>query len=283
MHNNKLKVILLVSSGRSGSTILDLIMDSHPEIFGTGEIFQYEKAINFDIVCACGEKVKNCEFWQKVFKDVDFHNKLRAERNFFDCLLNNKKYKSKGHLINKNEYIALYEEIYNNISRFSGKRIIFDTSKEPDRAELLSQSKNIDFIFLHLVRDGRGVVWSYFKSHNKFFVYMLKWMKINLKIAIIKKRRKNIKKIYLNYNDFVENPKASLSKILEKVNCVYDDEMLNFRKHSHHEMAGNYMARFSKRNKVKADKEWRQKMPLLHKFVFNLFCGWLNIYYQKLK
>ena len=69
--SKKIPVILLVGEGHSGSTLLDLIMDSHSQIVGVGELSHYSKHFNFGELCSCGKQIKDCEFWQKVFSDID--------------------------------------------------------------------------------------------------------------------------------------------------------------------------------------------------------------------
>ena len=58
---------------------------------------------------------------------------------------------------------ALYEAIV----EVTGKAAVADSSKKPNRAFALAQSERLELKVLHLVRDGRGVVWSQLKPRKQ--------------------------------------------------------------------------------------------------------------------
>ena len=48
--------------------------------------------------------------------------------------------------------------------------------------------------------------------------------------------------------------------------------MLKFREKVHHQTGGNLKLRFWKKDQViKPDEEWKTKMPILDRLIFNLF------------
>jgi hypothetical protein len=60
-------ILYIGGYGRSGSTILEKILTSHPEITGGGEIFRMAEIFSDDLAqCTCGELLKNCPVWGKV-------------------------------------------------------------------------------------------------------------------------------------------------------------------------------------------------------------------------
>src|SRR5690349_13952079 len=59
--------IFIISAGRSGSTLLDIITGQHKDIISLGEISHLPKNITLNSVCGCGAKVNDCPFWQKIF------------------------------------------------------------------------------------------------------------------------------------------------------------------------------------------------------------------------
>lgn len=69
--NKKIPVVMVVGQGHSGSTLLDLIMDTHSQVVGVGELSHYSKHLNSGVLCSCGKQIKDCKFWQKVFENVD--------------------------------------------------------------------------------------------------------------------------------------------------------------------------------------------------------------------
>jgi len=287
--NSKIKVVLLIGAGHSGSTLFDLVMDSHSQIAGVGELSHYHKHIshfNKEVLCNCGARLTNCLFWKRVFKDINYYRELRLFYRYkLDFLLNRKKYfyfNSRERRLDIKKYVELTEQAYKNILFYSGKKVIFDSSKNPERAEAIIRfNNNLDIILLHLVRDGRGVTYSNIKLGRSAFNFMKKWAIINLKAEIIKMRNKNIKDIFVKYEDFAKNPKRVLKYVLQQVNLTFEPDMLNFRNKVHHQAGGNFKLRMATNSsKIICDEEWRNKMSPKDKFIFNILFGWLNFFYK---
>lgn len=286
MKNNqeKISIIYLLGAGRSGSTILDLVMDSHSQIFGIGEFFKYYRLKKKNYPCTCGKSLNDCSFWKKVFQNIDLKDSLEICRTKIDFLLNRKKYFDAYHRcpINIKKYIELNEKIYENILKHSGKKLVFDSSKHPQRAELLLDSDKLDITILHLVRNGKGVSWSYRDKGGNIFKSMYLWLITNLKIEIIKRRNK-VKYIFIRYEDFVKNPELILDSILKKAGLCFEPEMMNFRNKEHHQVGGNVLTRLGKESKIRGNFQWKKQMPLFYKLIFNLFFDWLNLIYKNRK
>ncbi len=281
----KLKLILLVSEGHSGSTLIDLVMDSHSKIVGVGELSHYCKHLPIDEPCSCGERLKNCSFWQKVFKNIDCSKLKIFYRSGVNFLLNKKRYlyyARKEKEFNTDEYVRLIEKVYKNILFYSGKGVIFDSSKDPDRAEALIRfGKGLDIVLLHLVRNGKGVSYSNIRLGRKSFRFMKKWLFLNLKIEIIKLRNRKVKNIFVSYEDFTKNQKEVLCYILGSVDLLFEPEMLNIRNYIHHQPGGNFKLRITEKSSIiKTDEVWKTEMSIKDRVVFNTLFGWLNLFYK---
>lgn len=65
--NNQL--LYVAGSGRSGSTLLDMLLSRHSSIASLGEVHRLYMNLRIDTDahrCTCGERVSNCEFWKAV-------------------------------------------------------------------------------------------------------------------------------------------------------------------------------------------------------------------------
>jgi len=192
-------IIYVLGSGHCGSTLLDLIMDSHSQIVGVGELTNWPFSVEQQkkIFCTCDKLLSECPFWQVVFEDIPdqlriSNEKLEIYQKKIDFLFNSKKYvfsPTKVKKVDLDKYLKLNEEIYKNILSLSGKKVIFDSSKDVDRANTLSLSDKLEVIFLHLVRNGRGVSYSYKRKYGGIISPMLRWAFQNLKIEILKRRQ----------------------------------------------------------------------------------------------
>jgi hypothetical protein len=280
---NKIPVVYLIGSGHCGSTLLDMIMGAHSKIVGVGELhrFSTQKDELKRMVCTCKKSPLACPFWSKIILTVDCSSGLGVYQSKANFLLGRKKYifknKNKDSVSIK-DYLELNEKIYESILNYSGREIVFDSSKEINRAELLLLSKKLNIILLHLVRDGKGVMWSYKRKYRETFSSIWRWLALNLKSEIIKKRNKDRKIIFLRYEDLARNPQKTLERILGEIGLKFEPQMLNFREAEQHQINGNRL-RFSQEKEIKEDLSWKENLSSFDLFLFHVLAGWLNKIY----
>jgi hypothetical protein len=64
MLSDRVKVLYIAGSGRSGSTILDNTLGQIDGFFSVGELrYIWERGLIEDRLCGCGERVHQCPFW----------------------------------------------------------------------------------------------------------------------------------------------------------------------------------------------------------------------------
>ena len=66
-----MRVIFIASLSHSGSTLLDLMLNAHPELVSVGELKQLSRYARFNkpkqARCTCGKlSVWDCDFWKSV-------------------------------------------------------------------------------------------------------------------------------------------------------------------------------------------------------------------------
>ena len=62
----KKEIIFIVGSGRSGSTILDMLLGGAENGFSTGEFFRIYDTNSLDAMCTCGQTISNCSVWSNL-------------------------------------------------------------------------------------------------------------------------------------------------------------------------------------------------------------------------
>jgi len=286
-----LKVLYIIGNGRSGSTLIDAIVGNHDDIFSTGELKKLWRQYEFQY-CSCGEERQNCPFWKSVRQDWkkmmkldQFEKKLIPLTNHYEkfirwplLLKEQKKFSN-----NFKNYVNYNLAIFETVKRNSGKSIVIDSSKVPERAFALSLIPGIELYFIHLIRDGRGVIWSRKKridskahpyaTSNTSLSTTLKWIKSNLVSEYVLQRTK-APSIRIKYEDFVNNPFASLSVIGEMMNLDMSkiaDKIKENRIAIPNHMIGGNRVRFEKTIKLKNDNKWINKLSFMDKIVFALF------------
>src|SRR5687767_10084147 len=74
MPTERLPVVFVAGSGHTGSTLLALVLDSHPEIVCVGESSIKPQIVRRGAAlqqpCSCGELIAACPFWSAVFQRV---------------------------------------------------------------------------------------------------------------------------------------------------------------------------------------------------------------------
>src|SRR5680860_1275253 len=226
----KIKLVLLIGSGRSGSTLIDLIVNMNPNVLGVGEISNWNTKV-FEEYCACGNIVKSCPFWSEVISKVGWSEKDFKEYKGYKYEFDAPK---KGYIFKINDYtrrpdfndfISKSNEIFSAISEVSDNRILFDSSKSPQRAFNLSKSNLLDVKIIHLMRDPRGVVWSYKKSFKKdlkaglqrdmkgtsLLKSVYSWLAINSR-AFSTVKSANVPTLSVNYENFCANPDHEINR-----------------------------------------------------------------------
>ena len=167
-----IRVIYIIGMGRSGSTLLNIILGNHSEVESFGDLIDLTRYgwLNSEF-CACGKGANDCPFWSRVQHDwitqasisiaeyVALQNTFEHVRNLPRLCIEKVKQSPKYQLYAEHTLLLL-----NAIRAVSGKPFIADASKTPGRAFVLSLMPGIDLRVIHLVRDVRGVVFSKKKS-----------------------------------------------------------------------------------------------------------------------
>jgi Sulfotransferase family len=160
-------IVYISGSGRSGSTLLERILHSSPDVSALGEFHCLWRLHEDEITCSCATPFAVDPFWQPVLKqagiDAAAISELRAlesqvcrtsfiARHRFDmtALANHPDVK---------RFIDLQMEIFECVADASGSPVLIDSSKAGPRAWLLSSHPKVRII--HLYRDPADVIASW--------------------------------------------------------------------------------------------------------------------------
>jgi len=165
-----------MGAGRSGSTVLDTILNNHEDVFGVGELVHlFREGAESQENCSCGQPRDECPVWNAVRKrwcewtdvhPITSHSRLLSK---FTCVQRfgirewlrlNAANRDPGFI----ECLRQTQAVYQSIAEVTGKSVIIESSKNPLRAKLLCLTPGLDVRLVHLVRDSRGVAWSRMKS-----------------------------------------------------------------------------------------------------------------------
>ena len=298
----KINLIYIASTGRSGSTLLDMLLGSHFQIATAGEIqiLPHEILHHGFMPCGCGKSVSQCCFWQQVSSAIEPFTQPQPQIHYFREQHNAGKTIRWQHLLefynshileSKQEQIKTYG--HNNYQLFKAfldvveektmvrPSWIVDASKDPYRLLWLAKSNLFNLKVLHLVKNPKAFSYSMTRrilKQDKFSLDAYKmtirksisWLIHNHFISqIAEQHLDNSNYLLINYENLASNPEEIFKTSLELINCQADNNLVeDFKNQIIHTIAGNPM-RYKPR-KIVLDEAWKKSFPLLHRKTVDL-------------
>ena len=239
MKDKKQTIIIYIAGyGRSGSTLVSILLDNLPNVISVGEVaalpFYYGKD---GLGCSCSEGYEECPLWGRVIGQlpggVDFVKEMgeyqkRIEPWYTKLLKGYDKY-------DLSEYKKYMTKFFETIHNETENRIIVDSSKSSYkttwRALALSTIDNVKLILVHLIRDLKSVVSSCKKGRNVNLVKggrrrshlrasmsaFTGWVTANMAARYTHQQLESKHSIVTEYKDLVRSTEKELKKIMRIV------------------------------------------------------------------
>lgn len=308
-NTNHVKVLFIAGSGRSGSTLLDMLLGQINGFYSTGELrFIWSRGFEQNQLCGCGKPFRECEFWAEVVKEAfgGFENidhvrieELRgpAERHLSKGLSSGD---TSEELATFKEYFDACRNLYQAIHKISGCEFIVDSSKNTAHGFILANIPQIDLFTVHLVRDSRAVAYSWrrekvrpeiyweqkFMGQRKTLTSALRWSSLQKLTERLRDTSKQ--NALLRYEDLVSDPQTGLLGVftdlgIEQPSLDFIDGFHASLKPSH-TVSGNPVRFTNKEIKIKPDVEWQHAMAIHQKWLVTLITWPLLLkygYFQK--
>jgi len=221
----KIRVVYIGGAEHNGSTFLGLSLGNHPQIECVGELTSLAREGWLDhYPCACGTQISDCYFWSDVRTKwenlvnnevrvlAELENSFDRNRHLPKLILEKFIHSKKFSTYSENIY-ALYQAIHQT----SNNSIIVDTSKRFSRAFALSMVEGIDLRIIHLVRDARGVAYSWSKpkrpKQRTWFDSSLRWVVANIAFEFLRLVLSSQRVMCVRYESFIGNPIDTLNNI----------------------------------------------------------------------
>lgn len=283
------RVLLIVGSGRSGSTLFERALGGVPGVAALGEVVHlWDRAVRDDELCACGEHFSRCPFWGPVGADafggwdtvaVDDAVRRRHEvvrtRRLPGLLLGRP---SASWRADRDQLARDLEQVLRAAAGRSGARLVVDSSKMPAYAALLMRT-DLDVRCVHVVRDPRGVAHSMAKQvvrpeaadadlmhRTRPAESALWWSAFDLISGGVLPVVGRAPFLTVRYEDFARDPRASLRTVLDFAGLAPDASDLAHldgdlvQLGPNHQVAGNPMRFRTGEVAVRRDEEWRDSL-----------------------
>lgn len=265
----KIKLIYILGTAYSGSTILGFVLGSAKEIFNAGEI-SYLSELNFNIEkCSCESKVKDCKFWYflndkfKIYRNSGF---LKKTKLILSILLR---------LRTSNKPLAEFNDndLLDEIRINSKARYVLDNSKSLWRLMHLMKYPDIDIKVIYIKRNIQGNVSSYIKHGHSFWKGLFYYKILNyLMYKFINQNKIDVIKI--NYENLCNNPDTNLKKLGNFLDVRFSDYARRVRETEYHVPTGNLGTRAQKMKDfkgLKLDDSWEKRLTNFQKIILRIF------------
>lgn len=229
----KKTIIYIIGAGRSGTTLLDIILGNNKDTISLGEINRFFKREGIPPKRESNSNVY--KFWDSIKLELEREYKNRLDYKYCNRLTHINEYHTYflKVLINRvsPEYKTLLSNQYSSILKNVKENTIIESSKYPLRAINLSNNKNDDFDvkFIYLRKDPVKVVNSFnkkgleqpskgFLASN--FYYLIVNSLCSISIFILK--RKNFKVSKIKYEELITKPVYTLKKLEKELECSFE-------------------------------------------------------------
>jgi hypothetical protein len=284
-------VLYLGGLGRSGTTVLERVLGELPGVCSVGELVHlWQRGILDDETCGCGEPFSGCPFWTEVGRrafggwDRALAARMeelrpRVDRTRFIPKLVVPRLLGRRGAAELREYVGAFLRLYRAISEASGGAVVIDSSKHSSLAFCLRTEPGLDLRVVHVVRDSRGVAYSWTKEVRRpeataGQALMTRysparssalWVGHNLFFGLL--GRLGTRTRLLRYEDFVADPRGALTELAEFAGVPAGEGALDFLSEASvllspsHTVAGNPMRFRTGPTPLRRDDAWREKLP----------------------
>lgn len=290
-----MKILYLAGYGRSGSTVFERILGQHPSIVATGEISNFDEAVEEE--CSCGDWVKSCELWQPILEEY-LESKDTTNSRWTRTV---KSLVGNVHAAGvKNMHLLL-----DLLAKAQPQKHYAIDSSKTTRVSFLRPfflRKKYEVKIIHLVRDGRSCLSSNMKMSNLKFLQEQKEVKVpyafirtllswNFANVIALSYRLLLGKsnyLLIRYEDFIENYAVELERIgvflgedmTKVIQQIEEGKVIK----NCHQIRGNRVSRIKEFYlKTNLSDVWRTELKKYQSFSFTVFSLPLMLLFKYLK
>jgi hypothetical protein len=275
---------------RSGSTLTDLMLHQLPGHVGVGEIFYlWRNGLAHDGLCACAKPFSECPFWAAVgeaafggWAETDPDHVMRLQQQVdrtsrIPLLVS--RLRPRRFAAQLTEYQEILRRLYAAIVAVSGQEVVVDSSKRPSLAYILRTMPDVDLRVVHVVRDPRGVAFSFAKHvtlpvgasvrsempRSSTRKVSRRWISVNALIAAL--RHLGVPLMRVRYEDLVAHPDRELRRVLDLTGRDAPDDVFDYVAPEGitvprtHVVAGGRIRLASGTMPLRVDEQWQRDMP----------------------
>ncbi len=286
---SKTTVLFIGGEGRSGSTLLDRMLGQLPGFVSTGELREvWNRGLVENLDCGCGVPFRSCPFWTAVgdeafggWANVDpvaireLGARIDRQRLVPLMLMRRVAPDYQRHV---DRYVDVMGRLYRAIRVVSKADVIIDSSKSPSVAFIVRRAPDLDLRVVHLLRDVRGVAYSWTKrvrrpdaGDREMYMHQYhparmaaRWLHRGALMDVLGTMHPHV---VVHYEDVVTEPRRTLQRIVSELGLRADGSAFDFVSDhtvnlgANHTVMGNPVRMQVGPMPLRLDDEWRTAMP----------------------
>jgi hypothetical protein len=261
----KTTIVLVVGDVRTGTTLITSLLGRYSDVFAAGELHhfkQYREGTYKHQVCECGSSFQLCPLWSRVAKNgADAPSKFELPKSVSGkVLLLLQEALSFTWVLRQQAQWRLATEqtlrLYEHLSKASGRKVIVDSSKWPERAvAIFNYVSDVRIIWMR--RDARAVIASKIKRGGiSFTLAMLSTLWTSFKIRILLGQVPDGNVLQIRYEELAGAMESTLSRTAVWLRLADDAACVANATALAHQLGGS-PRKLSSEHVVRLDDSWK--------------------------
>jgi hypothetical protein len=301
-----MRVVFVGGFGRSGSTLLERVLGELPGVCALGEVMQLWARLRRDDRCSCGAGLSGCDFWRGVgdkafggWHRLDIDRVLALQQaverlRHLPAMAAPRLSSRRQALVT--EYADCYHRVYEAAASMTGAPVIVDSSKRPALAYCLRHVPGPELRIVQLVRDPRGVAYSWTKQvaqpagdgaammpRYHPATSACYWSAFNAAFGLLRLPvaggRRPVPIHLLRYEDLLADPRWVVGDLAAFAGVAVRTADLSYLDDAQvelglsHTVAGNPIRFRTGRIDLRRDDTWRTALPVRHRRLVTAICA----------
>lgn len=278
---NPVPIALVVGNSFSGSTLLSMLVDHHPDVLSVGEASVAFRYVHRGVPCTCGEPVSRCPFFARVAARLHREHGLHVDMDAGDLRYRPSDKRWGQRLLQGHSGIArldrLRDDLVHSLPRYrrrraerrrvvaawvrialeeAGARVFFDATKHDHRIPFLAGAEGVRLSIVHLVRDPRAYVVSARRNERMPLAKAIRtWRAEHEGVASHLARWPHLPVHRLHYEALCADPDAELAALHRFLDVEPQPPPADFTAGEHH-VLGNRSRLKKGPGVIRVDRKW---------------------------
>lgn len=288
----KLPLVYILSTGRSGSTLLDVLLGAQPECWTLGEFHLLDIGVGRQMPCGCHQQLGQCGFWGPIvervrrtirfplgyFRSGRFPSGKVVRWSLLPSILTGRPLPAQrpaAEAYALTNLAALDEARFAALQQQEKVTWLVDASKDPYRLLWLQASGHFDLRVIHLIRRPEGFVANMMRSANASGMtavvkYVGRWLVDNLIGRALIWRMfwpEAVKTVH--YEDLATDPSAVIGDLCHWLEVPFETDRTEGTRYDVNHGIGGNRPRWDDMA-VNFEEAWRLTMPSAHQRLISL-------------